>query len=173
MTIMSLLKYSRTWPSILASTMAVVQIRVDPKGRPYSSIISSNNNNNNNNLNTNNNNVVVEQEHEQQHISTDGGGENEMHEEEEDAIEEERVVHHHAIPIINIVSPYTSIETNDTQLCSSHLLNRLHVPNGGKFCYCSNERRHRRHLRPSFLRSESIKVENWDYIYTERKVDLR
>lgn len=157
---MSLLKYSRTWPSILASTMAVVQIRVDPKGRPYSSIISSNNNNN---TNTNNNNTTVEQP--QQYQETDVVRE----EREGDEQEQQQLVHHHAIPIINIVSPYTSIETNDTQLCSSHLLNRLHVPNGGKFCYCSNRRRLLTTSRPSFLRSESIKVDNWDYIYTERK----
>lgn len=161
---MSLLKYSRTWPSILASTMAVVQIRVDPKGRPYSSIIASSHNNNNNHI-------------EQQQQQSPQESESIVIQEEE-----EKQQQHHAIPIINIVSPYTSIETNDTQLCSSHLLNRLHVPNGGKFCYCSSERRRlmtsndnniQHRTRPSFLRSESIKVDNWDYIYTERNQTFR
>lgn len=161
MTIMSLLKYSRTWPSILASTMAVVQIRVDPKGRPYSSIISSNNNNN---TNTNNNNVEQPQQYQESDVVQE-----ERERDDEGQQQQQQLMHHHAIPIINIVSPFTSIETNDTQLCSSHLLNRLHVPNGGKFCYCSNERRLLTTNRPSFLRSESIKVDNWDYIYTERK----
>lgn len=35
---MSGLKYSKTWP---VSTMAVVQLRVDPKGRAYSKIADS------------------------------------------------------------------------------------------------------------------------------------
>ncbi|XP_055587450.1 uncharacterized protein LOC129739923 [Uranotaenia lowii] len=35
---MSLLKYSKTWPSIL-TRMAVVQLRVDSRGRTYSSIV--------------------------------------------------------------------------------------------------------------------------------------
>uniref|UniRef100_A0A336KBX9 CSON006638 protein n=1 Tax=Culicoides sonorensis TaxID=179676 RepID=A0A336KBX9_CULSO len=163
---MSLLKYSRTWPSIIASTMAVVQIRVDPKGRPFSSIISSTVTNSN--INNNNNNVENHQRHA---VQTPSEQVIEIEPTHQEQIQED-LMQNHAIPVINIVSPYTSIETNDTQLCSSHLLNRLHVPNGGKFCYCSTERRlftNSTRPPPSYLRSESIKVDNWDYIYTERK----
>lgn len=131
---MSLLKYSQTWPSILTSTMAVVQINVDPKGRPYSTI------------------VEIKQQ-----------------------LKSDQIEHEVKIPEINIVSPFTSIETTESPFLNGNannncrMVNRLNIPNGGKFCYCTNKRGSTTSNNPHFLRSESIKVDNWDYIYTERR----
>lgn len=102
-------------------------MRVDAKGRPYSSIIET---------------KLVEHKPEEHHEPSNG----------------------RLIPTINITSPFAStdvVELQPSKTSAAGLIGR-YVPNGGKFCYCSRRR--------PMLRSESIKVDNWDYIYTERRL---
>lgn len=167
---MSLLKYSKTWPSILA-TMAVVQMRVDAKGRPYSSIVEA--------VDAIDDAPPPVLPTFQKHLNKRCEDERPPHFEfcgpPSPLPRENRNGHYsrRVIPTINVISPHPSTEgvelqplkpvgSTTTANNSGNGLISGYVPNGGKFCYCSRRR--------PMLRSDSIKIDNWDYIYTEKQL---
>nr|XP_029717264.1 uncharacterized protein LOC109421688 [Aedes albopictus] len=137
---MSLLKYSKTWPSILTK-MAVVQLSVDSNGRTYSSIVEPACLTGPTNLVESNPNFRVMMGHPQIVIQTPGE---------------------------------TQMPLPDVANVGDGLLSGGSGGNGQ--CMCGNGsaglggivrlEEERRYRRP--YRSESIKIDNWDYIYTEK-----
>lgn len=150
-----MLKSSRTWPSIL--TMAVVQLKFDQKGKYSYSTIA--------NINQSHKPQLIEN-----HVSITNG-----HSGFNDNKRDVQGPHNgsHKKELItrkNVTSrPFSSNRTtaNGRQQngLSSHNTNPTNScaasPNG-KVCLCELE------FRDNRKRSESIKVDNWDYIYKEK-----
>lgn len=158
--------------------MAVVQMRVDANGRTYSSIVETTIEPQSPSPSTA---ILVEANTEtvqptsestplnhQNHLNNNCkdklSGPNQEHRSQQHS--NDRV-----IPTINVISPFSSTEMQYECLppllkvsmsSNNGLVSGYSIPNGGKFCYCSRRR--------PMLRSESIKVDNWDYIYTERRL---
>ena len=109
-----MIKYSETWPSI----MAVMQLRVDQKGRAYSAIVNSQSNGS----------VAISA----------------------------KQTNNCACPKIIVQSSSETFTLGDIKNATCRLcFSRAHEPD-----IISRSRKYR---------SESIKIDNWDYIYTERK----
>lgn len=131
---MSLLKYSKTWPSILTK-MAVVQLRVDSNGRTYSSIVEPACLTGPTNLVESNPNFRMG--HPQ--IVIQAPGEAQM-----------------PLPdVANVGEVKLSGASGNQCVCCN--------VSAGVSVRLEEEDRFRRPYR-----SESIKIDNWDYIYTEK-----
>ncbi|XP_053699283.1 uncharacterized protein LOC128746260 [Sabethes cyaneus] len=132
---MSPLKYSKTWPSIFTK-MAMVQLRVDSKGRTYSSIVESNRITGS---------VTI--------------------------VESNPVGFRMGHPQIIVQTP------GDTQMPLPDVANVGGELNAARssvgYCQCTQSEkqsvRKEENVRSTrHYRSESIKIDNWDYIYTEK-----
>lgn len=144
-----MLSSSRTWPSIL--TMAVVQLKFDQKGKYSYSAIAN-----------------INQSHKQQlienHIPAVNGH---SHTDVEQCL----YIGDHKKDLItrkNVKSRSLSTSGNGRQQNGFHTHNgnpsacSTSPGNNGKVCLCELE------FRDNRKRSESIKVDNWDFIYKEK-----
>lgn len=149
-----MLKSSRTWPSIL--TMAVVQLKFDQKGKySYSSIAN------------------INQSHKQQLIESQIQFTNSGHFECKKEPQSPHNGHKKDLITRKNVSKSRSLSSNGTTSNGKlqaviHHGNSLNCANSspgknGKVCLCELKFRDNNRKR-----SESIKVDNWDYIFKEK-----
>lgn len=153
-----MLKPSRTWPSIL--TMAVVQLKFDRKGKYSYSAIAN-----------------IDQSHKQQliesHITTTNG--HPVYADDSPCLPNSG----HKKDLItrkNVKS--RSVVASQAATVNGRQQNGFHHHNGnqstctaspskgGKVCLCELK------FRDNRKRSESIKVDNWDFIYKEKSFPL-
>lgn len=175
-----MLKPSRTWPYILQKTMAVVQLRFDGK-YAYSTIADINQ------PHIIENQISITSERRRRVVE---GGETEEEEEEnshDNKQEAECICEHKKDLHERCRSMYNGVSGNCRQQNGHHHLSLSSPMNGHtncapssppsiKFCICNfhsanNHHRHHNNNNNSDKnrqRSESIKVENWDFIYRER-----
>ncbi|XP_062540844.1 uncharacterized protein LOC134208892 [Armigeres subalbatus] len=133
---MSLLRYSKTWPSILTK-MAIVQLRVDSNGRTYSSIVEPACLTGPTNLVESNPNFRMMG---QPQIVIQTPGETQM-----------------VLPDVANVGEIKVSGGSVSGQC------KCGIGEAGCEMSLKNEERFRRPYR-----AESIKIDNWDYIYTEK-----
>lgn len=147
-----MLKSSKTWPSIL--TMAVVQLKFDQKGKYSYSTIAN-----------------INQSHKQQLIETYNG-----HSGLGDSARDASFEHNgdHKKDLITRKNVKSRSVTTSRPTANGRSLNGFISLNGsssncatspghnGKVCLCELG------FRDNRKRSESIKVDNWDYIYKEK-----
>ena len=138
-----MLKTSRTWPSII--TMAVVQLKFDQKGKYSYSTIAN-----------------INQSHKPQLIENHASnGHSGITENKRDAQCPHNGDNKKEISRKNVISRPHSLNRNGRQQNGLNSINKTASPNG-KVCLC--ELKFHDHRK----RSESIKVDNWDYIYKEK-----
>lgn len=163
-----MLKSSRTWPSII--TMAVVQLRLDTKGKTYSAIAN------------------VNQSHKQQfnvnHQSTNGKSKsnnsnlNNKKDNHKDLCSNKNGYQCNKKEILIVNGNKTGSnstilsQTNGQTETSRHNNHNSNVnqlsPNAinGQVCLCEVHYQNKEKRK----RSESIKVDNWEYIYKEKQI---
>lgn len=151
-----MLKASRTWPSIL--TMAVVQLKFDQKGKYSYSTIA--------NINQSHKPPLIEN-----HVSI-ANGHSGLNDNKCDVLCPPHNGDHKTEIITrkNVTSrPFSKNKTsvngrqqNGLHNHNTNSANPCAVSPNGKICLCELEYRDNR------KRSESIKVDNWDYIYKEK-----
>lgn len=151
-----MLTYSRTWPSFL--TMAVVQLRLDPKGKAYSTIATTF-------LNDAQNSSLKQQPN--QLAITNNNNLKNYHYNQHNSYNKNDL-----IPIkstkANCCKFRSTTASQHTSSCTTHLNQPINGNNGiAKYCFCELEYREQCDQRN---RSESIKVDNWEYIYKEKNL---
>lgn len=139
-----MLKSSRTWPSII--TMAVVQLKFDQRGKYSYSTIAD-----------------INQSHKQQLIEDTGS------DLPRDVKPQSLVSHNgdHKTDILTRISVKSDLVAavkgrQSNGIHNGGSINCTSPSRNGKVCLCELDFHERR------KRSESIKVENWDFIYKER-----
>lgn len=147
-----MLKSSRTWPSIL--TMAVVQLKFDQKGKYCYSTIAN-----------------INQSHKQQliesHITIANGnsGFSSDKRESHNGDHKKDLITRKNVKSRSLTSsrPTVNCRHQNGFISNGNSPNCVTSPNlNGKVCLCDLE------FRDNRKRSESIKVDNWDYIYKEK-----
>lgn len=148
-----MLKSSRTWPSIL--TMAVVQLKFDQKGKySYSAIANINQSHKQqlieNHIPITNNNGHLDFRNESQ-CQRNGGH-------KKDLITRKNVTKSRSLSCNGSVNGRQNGHHNGNSLSCANSPGK-----NGKVCLCELEFRDNNRKR-----SESIKVDNWDYIFKEK-----
>jgi hypothetical protein len=163
---MSLLKSSKTWPSVL--TMAFVQLRVDQKGRTYSAIINSPKFIKKDNFLSNhctptataistattnqivNNNVVIKSQEKLDGVVKSSSSVEKFLDSATDKVQQQN---------------YTTIIQNDDETLSCRHHHKQHHHHHQQQQHCQAKKP----VKDNHWRTESIKVDNWDYIYREKE----
>lgn len=165
-----MLKSSRTWPSII--TMAVVQLRLDTKGKTYSAIanvnhshkqqFNANHQSANGKSKSNNSNNLNNKKDNQKDLCNNNKNGYQCNK------KEILIVNGNKSGSNTTILSQTNGKT-ETSRHNNHNVNPNQLsPNAtnGTVCLCELHYQNKEKRR----RSESIKVDNWEYIYKEKQI---
>lgn len=161
-----MLKSSRTWPSII--TMAVVQLRLDTKGKTYSAIANVNQshkqqfnvNHQSTNVKSKSNNSNLNNKKDNQNLCNKNGYQCNK--------KEILIVNGNKTGSNSTILSQTNGKT-ETSRHNNHNVNVNQVSpkaTNGTVCLCELHYKNKEQRK----RSESIKVDNWEYIYKEKQI---